>query len=102
MARRFDKLDLALLHVFVTVCDAGSLQRGAALLGLSRAGVTLQMDRLEAVCGRPLFLRHAGGPRMGTDLTSAGQRFLPKVRAVLELADEARAALGAVDNEERD
>lgn len=93
MARRFDKLDLALLHVFVTVCDTGSLQSAAARLRLSRAGVTLQMNRLEAACGRDLFLRHDGGPRIGSDLTPAGARFLPKVRAVLELADQAREAL---------
>lgn len=91
--RRFDKLDLTLLHVFVTVCETGSLQGAAATLGLTRAGVTMQMDRLEAACGRELFVRRPGGPRMGSNLTEAGFRFLPKVRSVLELLDQAREAL---------
>lgn len=95
MKRRFDKLDLSALHVFVTVCDAGSLQAAAETLGMSRAGVTLMMDRLEAECGQALFRRHKGGPRTGADLTETGSRFLPKVRDVLQLADAARATLNA-------
>jgi DNA-binding transcriptional LysR family regulator len=50
-------LSLDVLRTFLAVYRAGSVTRGAELLGLSQPTVTAQIRSLEADLGQPLFER---------------------------------------------
>src|ERR1700712_286859 len=75
----------------VTSMELGSFARAAVRLGRSQSAVSMQLKRLEEQAGRPLFTRH------GRNLapTEAGEALLSYARRIVELHDEAAAALGA-------
>ena len=75
----------------VTSMELGSFARAAVQLGRSQSAVSMQLKRLEEQAGRPLFTRH------GRNLapTEAGEALLSYARRIVELHDEAAAALGA-------
>lgn len=76
-------LDSDLLRTFVAVAEAGSVTDGATRVRRSQSAASLQIKRLEAVLGRPVFERHG----RGVTLTDAGQRLLAVARDVAERLD---------------
>ena len=79
-------LDLALLHSFVSVVDAGGFTRAGARVHRSQSTVSQQIRRLEEDIGRPLLNRDA----KRVELTEEGERLLSYARRMLALASEAR------------
>ncbi len=55
-------MDLAELHVFLTVAREGSFSRAAEKLFRTQPAVSLAINRLEASVGQPLFVRAGRGP----------------------------------------
>lgn len=82
-------LDLSLLRSFVAVIDCGSIHLAAARLGRSQSAVSMQIGRLEAGIGRPLFRREGRSLRPNP----AGEELLLHARRLLRLSDEAMASL---------
>ncbi len=95
MAERLVNLDIDLLRAFVTVIEAGSFTRAAALLGRTQPAISLQIRRLEDQLRSPLFDR--GGK--GVALTTEGAGLLPQARRLLRLNDEIISTLGEGDLE---
>ena len=82
-------LDLALLQTFVAIADNGSFTQAAKQVHRTQSAVSLQMQRLEAVAGAPLFKKT--GRQMET--TDAGDLLLNHARTLLALNDETLHAL---------
>lgn len=82
--------DLDVLRTFSTGVVLGSFARAADKLGRSTSAVSAQLKKLEAQSGTPL-LRKAG---RGLALTDAGETLLAYAHRLLELNDEAVAAVG--------
>jgi DNA-binding transcriptional LysR family regulator len=80
----FVNLELDLLRTFVAAVEASSFARAADLVGRTPSAVSLQMDRLEDLCGQPLFRRE--GRRFL--LTSTGEKLLVYARRLLAVNDE--------------
>jgi DNA-binding transcriptional LysR family regulator len=78
------------LRYFVTVSEEGQITRAAKRLHLAQPALSQAIAQLESELGVELLLRH---PR-GVTLTSAGEAFLVKARAVLAAeAETAQMAL---------
>jgi DNA-binding transcriptional LysR family regulator len=77
-------LDLAQVRAFVAVVDHGHFGRAAQTLAVSQQALSKRIARLEDRLG-PLLERRRGG----VVPTSAGQRFLPAARRLLDIADHA-------------
>jgi len=73
-------MDTTLLRAFIETADAGSLSRAARHLALSQPSLTVQIQRLEAHLGVPLFDRHG----RGVTLTEAGKTLYPRARRILD------------------
>ncbi|MBY0334640.1 MAG: LysR family transcriptional regulator [Acetobacteraceae bacterium] len=84
-------LDTALLRSFVTLANTGSFTRTAEMVGRTQPAVTLQIRRLEALLGQPLFARS----HRNVAVTTAGEMLLPYARQVLELLDQAAERIAA-------
>jgi DNA-binding transcriptional LysR family regulator len=82
-------LDLDVLRTFVTGLDLGSYAKAARRLGRSQSAISLQLRKLEETTGQTL-LRKQG---RGLALTPEGEIMLGYARRLLELNDEAVAAL---------
>ena len=89
------------LKVFKTVADRLSFTKAAAELLISQPAVTKQINELERLLGKPLFLRH--GNRIS--LTDDGVRLLEYANRILALYGELRDAFveeqGAISGEIR-
>ena len=85
----FVNLEVDLLRTFVTAVDSGSFARAADLIGRTPSAVSLQIDRLEQLCGHALFRRD--GRKFV--LTAAGEELLVYARRLLAINDEAVGAL---------
>jgi len=81
--------DLDVLRSFVAGMELGSFAKAADRLGRSTSAVSAQLKKLEEQAGTPLF-RKAG---RGLALTEAGETMLSYARRLLDLNDEAAAAL---------
>ena len=81
-------MDIDLLKTFVAICDTGSFTAAARHVGRTQSAVSLQMRRLEASLGRPLFQR--GAP--GAVLTEHGVLLLPNARRILSAVNETLAS----------
>ncbi len=80
-------------RLFAEVAELGSLSRAAGLRKTSQSVISRQIAGLERECHGPLF--HRTG--RGVTLTDGGKRLLPRVKALLENADElTHAAKGDV------
>ncbi|MFM0736020.1 LysR family transcriptional regulator [Paraburkholderia xenovorans] len=88
MSTRFD---IDALRTMVVGVDAGSFARAAVQLGRSQSAVSMHLKRLEEQAGHTLFERKG----RGLALTEAGDALLAYARRIVELHDEAAAALGA-------
>ncbi|MDM0108913.1 LysR substrate-binding domain-containing protein [Variovorax sp. J22R24] len=85
--------DLDVLRSFSTGVALGSYARAADRLGRSTSAVSAQLKKLEAQAGTSLF-RKAG---RGLELTDAGETMLAYAHRLLEINDEAAAAMRGVD-----
>jgi DNA-binding transcriptional LysR family regulator len=79
----------------VTGIDLGSFAKAADRLGRSTSAVSAHLQKLEEQAGTPL-LRKAG---RGLALTEAGETMLAYARRLLDLNDEAAAAVHGVELE---
>ncbi|UJA09731.1 LysR family transcriptional regulator [Streptomyces collinus] len=82
-------MELRLLVTFEKVAAVGSFTRAAAELAYAQSSVTGQVRALESSLGVELFDRLGSRIR----LTEAGERLLPCARRIIELTEEARAAV---------
>lgn len=80
MARNFD---IGLLRTFVAVADHGGMTAAGNAVHLTQSAVSQQIARLEALIGRPLFVRDRQ-----LRLTAAGEQMLGKARRLLQLNDD--------------
>lgn len=87
--------DLDVLRTFVTGIELGSFARAADRLGRSTSAVSAQLKKLEEQAGTAV-LRKSG---RGMALTEAGETMLAYARRLLELNDEAAAALHGTELE---
>jgi DNA-binding transcriptional LysR family regulator len=78
-------LDIDLLRTLVFIAEEASFTRAAGRVGRTQPAVTLQMQKLEAVVGQPLFVRKKGGP---VELTARGKLLVEQARKMLDLNDE--------------
>ncbi|WP_395316752.1 LysR substrate-binding domain-containing protein [Variovorax sp. UC74_104] len=85
--------DLDVLRTFSTGIALGSFARAADKLGRSTSAVSAQLKKLESQAGTALF-RKAG---RGLELTDAGETLLAYAHRLLELNEEAGAAMRGVD-----
>jgi DNA-binding transcriptional LysR family regulator len=77
-------LDLDLLRTLSAVQETGTLARASRRVGRTLSAVSLQLKRLEAQCGRPLFRK--AGRRL--ELNAEGERVLAVGRRMLALNDQ--------------
>ncbi|MCX5559795.1 LysR family transcriptional regulator [Streptomyces sp. NBC_00038] len=82
-------MELRLLVTFEKVATMLSFTQAAAELKYAQSSVTSQIRALESSLGAELFDRLGSRIR----LTEAGERLLPYARQIIELAEEARAAV---------
>lgn len=85
--------DIDTLRSFATGIELGSFAQAAERLSRSTSAVSAQLKKLEQQAGTPL-LRKAG---RGMALTEAGETMLGYARRLLELNDEAVAAIRGVE-----
>lgn len=71
---------LKAIQSFEQVARFGSVARAAEQLNLTPSAVSHQIANLEALIGRPLFLREA----RGVSLTPAGEQYLREVSGILQ------------------
>lgn len=74
-----DDLNSELLRTFLAVAETGSITGGAQRIFRSQSAVSLQIQKLENVLGRPVFVRHGRGVK----LTEVGERLLPVAHEVI-------------------
>jgi DNA-binding transcriptional LysR family regulator len=86
---RLTNLDMDVLRTLVTAQQLGSFNRTANHIGRSQSAVSQQIRKLEEQVGEPLF--HKQGRHMV--LTEAGEVMLAYARRILDLNDEAVAAI---------
>ncbi|MCJ9696660.1 LysR family transcriptional regulator, partial [Rhizobium sp. PRIMUS64] len=84
--------DLDVLRTFSTGMELGNFAKAAERLGRSTSAVSAQLKKLEEQAGTPIF-RKVG---RGLALTDAGETMLGYARRLLELNDEAAAAVHSV------
>jgi DNA-binding transcriptional LysR family regulator len=77
------------LRIFVAVAERGHVTRAAAFLGISQSAASAAIKALERGAGVQLFNRVG----RAVEISSAGRRFLPEARAVLERIAVARHVL---------
>ncbi|MFF0921753.1 LysR substrate-binding domain-containing protein [Rhizobium leguminosarum] len=87
--------DLDVLRTFSVGMELGNFAKAAERLGRSTSAVSAQLKKLEEQAGTAIF-RKAG---RGLALTDAGETMLGYARRLLELNDEAAAAVNSVELE---
>jgi DNA-binding transcriptional LysR family regulator len=88
-------LDLDVLRSFALGVELGSFAKAADRLGRSTSAVSAQLKKLEEQAGTPILRRQG----RGMALTDAGETMLAYARRLLDLNDEAVAALQGVELE---
>ncbi|WP_330306537.1 MULTISPECIES: LysR family transcriptional regulator [unclassified Streptomyces] len=86
-------MELRLLVTFEKVATVLSFTQAAAELKYAQSSVTSQVRALESSLGTELFDRLGSRIR----LTEAGERLLPYARQIIELSEEARAAVAGTE-----
>lgn len=86
-------MELRQLLYFVTVVDAGSFSRGAAVLNLAQPSLSRQIALLESDLGQRLLVRTG----RGATPTEAGEALLVHARAMLDISRRARDELREMD-----
>src|SRR6266542_3688056 len=82
-------MDVRQLEYFIAVAEELNFTLAAARCHVVQSALSYQVARLEREHGLPLFERTSRSVR----LTAAGERLLPRARAVLDQLDTARAEL---------
>jgi DNA-binding transcriptional LysR family regulator len=82
-------MDLRALETFQAVVASGGIGRAAAKLHRAQSSITSRIRQLEASLGVQLF--HREGQRL--HLTAPGEELVDYARRLLELAEQARAAV---------
>lgn len=82
--------DIDALRTIVVATELGSFARAAIHLSRSQSAVSMQLKRLEEQAGHALFQRNG----RGLVPTESGEELLAYARKILELHDEAAAAMG--------
>ena len=82
-------LDMDVLRTLVAAQQFGSFNRAAGQIGRSQSAVSQQVRKLEEQVGEPLFQKQG----RGLVLTEAGDVVLAYARRILDLNDEAVAAV---------
>src|SRR6516165_9949735 len=85
-------LDIDILRTLVIAQQLGGFNRAAKLVGRSQSAVSQQIRKLEEQLGRQLFRKEG----RGRALTEAGDVVLAYARRILDLNDEAVAAVRGV------
>lgn len=85
-----ERLEIDGLRALLAIATHGGVTRAAEHLALSQPAVSHKIKRLETVLDCELLARRAGGPLF----TDAGERLLNYARRMMDLHDEALAALG--------
>lgn len=85
-----ERLEIDGLRALLAIATHGGVNRAAEHLALSQPAVSHKIKRLERVLDCDLLARRAGGPLF----TEAGERLLDYARRMMDLHDEALAALG--------
>lgn len=85
-------LDMDVLRTLVAAQELGGLNRAARRVGRSQSAVSQQLRKLEEQAGQALFRKQG----RGLALTEAGDLVLRYARRILELNDEATAALRGI------
>ncbi len=80
-----ENLDSDLLRTFLAVAQAGSVTDGAARIHRSQSATSIQIKRLEAILGQPVFERHG----RGVVLSGVGRKLLPIAQEVIARLDAA-------------
>ncbi|HET9157332.1 MAG TPA: LysR substrate-binding domain-containing protein [Myxococcaceae bacterium] len=88
-------LDLELLRTLSVVQETGTLARASRRVGRTLSAVSLQLKRLEAQCGRPLFRK--AGRRL--ELNAEGEQVLAAGRRMLALNDQLLESLRSEEAE---
>ena len=88
---------LELLRTLSLVQETGTLARASRRVGRTLSAVSLQLKRLEAQCGRPLFRK--AGRRL--ELNAEGERVLAAGRRMLALNDQLLESLRTDEAETR-
>src|ERR1700674_1311656 len=83
-------MNLAELATFLAVAELKSLVRAARRLNVTQSTVTSRMDNLEQRLGQKLLHRH----KSGTELTSAGFKFVRYAEVVTQLWRQAKYEIG--------
>jgi DNA-binding transcriptional LysR family regulator len=86
---RVINLDTDVLRTLVTAYQLGSFNRAADTVGRSQSAISQQMHKLEERIGLPLFQKQG----RGLALTEAGEIILAYARRIVDLNDEAIAAV---------
>jgi DNA-binding transcriptional LysR family regulator len=82
-------LDMDVLRTLVTAQQLGSFNRAAERLGRSQSAISQRLRKIEEQIGEPLFQKQG----RGLALTPAGDVVLAYARRILDLNDEAVAAV---------
>jgi DNA-binding transcriptional LysR family regulator len=90
-------MELSEIEAFMTINRVGGFTRAAELLHLSQPAVSRRIELLERDLGAPLFERLPSGIR----LTEAGLAFLPYAQQVMAALEDGRAAVHALEAEEK-
>ena len=90
-------MDLRRLRYFVAVAEARSVGKAAERLRMAQPPLSVQIRKLEAEIGAPLFRRGTHG----MDLTEAGQALLARASEALALAADGAEAARAVASGQR-
>src|SRR5262249_33985679 len=83
-------MNLVELTTFLAVAELKSLVRAAERLNVTQSTVPARMDSLGARRGQPLLPRH----KSGTELTSAGFKFVRYAEVVSQLWRQAKYEVG--------
>jgi DNA-binding transcriptional LysR family regulator len=84
-------LDIRMLRSLISVVDTGSITETARRLGRTQPAISLQIQRLEDITGKPLFNHE--GRRM--QLTPDGDMVLAYAKSILRLHDELLSRLSS-------
>ena len=85
-----ERMDLEGLRALLAISKYGGVTKAAEHLALSQPAVSHKIKRLEKALDCDLLARRAGGPLF----TEAGERLLGYAQRMMDMHDEAMAALG--------
>ncbi len=88
-------LDIRMLRSLISVVETGSITETARRLGRTQPAITLQLQRLEELTGKAIFIHE--GRRLF--LTTEGETVLKFARSILSLHDELLSQLASPDIE---